>query len=147
MKPLAAVAAVPRGAPRRARGFTLVDCLAACAVSAVAATVALPSLQAQMLQNGRLDAVALLTRVHAAQEQHRSLYGRYAADAAAIGLATARSEQGHYRLELVATGAESYRARAVAVGRQARDTRCPALTLAVDRGFVAQPTPAEGCAR
>lgn len=122
-------------ASSRPRGFSLVESLIACAVATVLAGVALPSLQGQRLRAGRLDAVAVLTRVQAAQEAHRSHHGLYATDLAALGLRSPLSAQGLYTVSLQATGPEAYRATATALGRQAQDPACTRLTLDVNLGF------------
>ena len=127
-------AAAPSGHPLRRRGFTLVECLVVCAVSAIVATAALPTLREPLRKTARLDAVALLTRVQAAQESHRSVHGRYSDDPRVLGV-PGRSDQGLYRLTLVVTDRDTYRATATAEGPQADDRRCPALTLAVTRGY------------
>lgn len=117
------------------RGFTLVESLIACAVAALLAGVALPSMQGQRLRAGRLDAVAALTRVQAAQEQHRSQLGLYAGNLNALGLINPNSPQGLYAVRVQYAGPDSYRATATALGRQAQDTGCAVLTLDVNLGF------------
>ena len=57
------------------RGFSLIESLIACAVAALLVGAALPSMQGQRLRAGRPDAVAALTKVQAAQEQHQNLHG------------------------------------------------------------------------
>lgn len=118
-----------------ARGFTLVESLIACAVAALLAGVALPSMQGQRLRAGRLDAVAALTRVQSAQEQHRSQSGLYAGSLSTLGLINPNSPQGLYAVSLQVTGPDGYRATATALGRQAQDRGCAVLTLEVDQGF------------
>lgn len=128
-----------RPAHHPARGFTLVESLIACAVAALLAGVALPSMQGQRLRAGRLDAVAALTRVQAAQEQHRGQLGLYAANLPSLGLINPRSPQGLYAVSVQVNGPDSYTATATALGRQAQDSGCATLTLDVNRGF-----PSEG---
>lgn len=126
----------PAHRPARApRGFTLIESLIACAVTALLAGVALPSLQGQRLRAGRLDAVAALTRVQAAQEQHRSQLGHYAGNLNTLGLINPNSPQGLYALSVQVNGPDGYRATATALGRQAQDRACAVLTLDVDQGF------------
>lgn len=128
----------------RRRGFSLIESLAACAVAALLASAALPSMQGQRLRAGRLDAVAALTRVQAAQEQHHALHGFYAGELAALGLINPNSPQGLYALSLQTHGPEAYRATATPMGRQAHDGPCPALTLDVNKGFPTE-GPSSGC--
>ncbi len=136
-----------RGASHRTGqtpGFTLIECLLVCAAAGVLAAVAVPSYQAQERRSARLDAVAALTRVQVAQERHRNLHGEYAADFAALGVASPASPQGRYVLSLTALGTESYRATATAQGLQSRDSDCPTLTLDVASGYPTE-GPAPGC--
>lgn len=122
--------------PFGSRGFTLVEVLVTCAVVGVIAGVALPGYQSQLQQARRSDAVAALTRLQAAQERLQAGHGIYSADLAALQIAP-RSGEGLYDLRIELTGADSYRAHAVARadGAQAGDAACAALTLEVRRGF------------
>ena len=126
------------------RGFTLVECVVACAIAALLAMVALPSFQGQALRTSRLDAVQALTRLQLAQEQYRSTHGLYATELTALRGVTPVSDQGRYTLTVALTGPESYRATAQARGAQSRDTPCPALTLDVAGGW-AQTGPTAQC--
>ena len=134
-------------AAARSAGFTLVECMTVCAVAAVLAALALPGYRSQSLRSGRIDAVAALTQLQAAQERHRSQHGRYAQDLATLGLGAggqAASPQGLYALTLELQGPDAYLATAQARGSQAEDAHCSALTLAVASGFASEgPTP--GC--
>ncbi len=116
-------------------GFTLVECLVACAVAAVLAAVAWPAWQSHSLRAARLDAVAALTRLQGRQEQYRSLHGLYAAELSVLQGVAPVSDQGRYALALERTGPESYRAVALARGPQTGDHECSALTLEVSLGF------------
>jgi type IV pilus assembly protein PilE len=126
------------------RGFTLVECVVACAIAALLAMVALPSFQGQALRTSRLDAVQALTRLQLAQEQYRSAHGLYATELTALRGVTPVSDQGRYTLSVALTGPESYRATAQARGAQSRDTPCAALTLDVAGGW-AQTGPTPQC--
>jgi type IV pilus assembly protein PilE len=106
-----------------------------CAMVAVLAAVALPSLRAYGLRAGRLDAVDALTRVQLAQEQHRALHGLYADDLGALRGTAPGSPQGRYSIALARTGPDTYLASATARGAQAGDSDCSALTLEVASGF------------
>ncbi len=123
-------------ARRAARGFTLVDLLACCAVTGVLAALAWPSYNSQLQKARRADAVGALTRLQAAQEQLRATQGLYASDLRTLGLA-GTSAQGLYTLAVDLTGPDSYRASATALAgsSQAGDHDCPQLALAVNRGF------------
>jgi type IV pilus assembly protein PilE len=123
--------------PGRPSGFTLVELCMATATVALLAAVALPSYRGQLLQAGRVDAVAALTRLQAAQEQHRAAHGLYAAQLGALRGVGAVSPQGRYTVSLALQGAEGYRATATARagGPQASDRECVELTLDVVQGF------------
>lgn len=129
---------------RRARGFTLVECLAVLAVLAVVGVMAYPSLRSYDFRAGRLDAVEALTRVQVAQERHRSAHGLYASELQALAGASAHSPQGRYAIRLALHGPEAYLATANALGAQAEDPGCASLTLLVKQGF-AQIGPHSGC--
>jgi len=136
--------ALPPAAPHRPAGFTLVELLVAMALAALLLTLGLGSHRGHDLRMGRLDAVAALTRVQQAQEQHRGAHGLYASEFSALVGTAATSPQGRYALRLDITGGEAYRATAVALGPQARDTACATLTLEVRQGF-AQTGPDAAC--
>ena len=121
------------------RGFTMIEVLVACVVSAVLAGLAWPSYRGQLQRAGRSEAVQALVDLQVAQERHREMFGRYAADLATVGHA-ASTGGGRYRIALTPTGAESYRAAAeIRAGSvQEGDTHCPALTIEVRQGFATQ---------
>lgn len=127
-------------------GHTLVELCMAMAVAAVLAAVALPPYRSQQLQAGRVDAVAALTRLQLAQEQHRAAHGLYASQLGALRGVGAASPQGSYTLALALTGADAYRATATArpEGPQGGDDDCTTLTLDVVQGF-AQIGPTARC--
>lgn len=129
---------------RRARGFTLVECLAVLVVLAVVGVMAYPTLRSHDFRAGRLDAVEALTRVQVAQERHRSAHGLYASELQALAGASAQSPQGRYAIRLTLNGPEAYLATAKALGAQAEDPGCATLTLQVKQGF-AQIGPHSGC--
>ena len=130
-------------AHRAARGFTLVEVGVVIAVSATLATLAVPSWLDQLVRSRRAEATTELRRLHWAQERHLERHGRYAASLAELPGA-GRSANGHYRLELVADGAQGYALVARAQGSQARDRACPELRLRV-RGAISQREPEGAC--
>ena len=127
-----------------AAGFTLVETLMVCAVVAILATLAWPSFRGHDFRAGRVDAVAALTRVQMAQEQHRSAHGLYASELRALVGTSAQSPQGRYAISLALSGPEIYVATASALGAQAQDPGCATITLQVKHGF-AQTGPHAGC--
>lgn len=139
-------APLPR--PRQPRGFTLVELCIATSVAAVLVAVALPTYRGHLLKAGRVDAVAALTRLQAAQEQHRSAHGLYASQLGALRGVGAVSPEGMYGVTMALVGPEGYRATATARadGPQASDRECGAITLDVVHGF-ATPGPSARCWR
>ena len=69
-----------------------------------------------------------------AQERYRANHRSYG-ELAAIGV-RATSLSGHYTIEVAASAADGYELVATATGRQARDTSCRTLRLAVAGGSV-----------
>lgn len=131
---------------RSPAGFTLVELCVVLAVAGVLAAIAWPSLQSQLQRGRRADAVAALTRLQLAQEQHRAHHGLYATQLAALRGVPARSSEGLYDIELLATGGDRYEARARPRpgGPAAADTDCSMLSLQVRDGL-AQHAPSARC--
>ena len=133
-------------APAVLRGFTLLECVVVVLVVALVSSIAWPSFRSYDLQVGRIDAVNALSSVQAAQESYRSAHGLYAADLSALLGTAPQSPQGRYAIQLTLEGPQSYQARAQALGQQAQDNPCAAMTLQVKQGF-AQHGPDPGCWR
>jgi type IV pilus assembly protein PilE len=106
----------------RARGFTLIETLAAVAVAAVLSTIALPSFDSQLRKARRADVLTAVAQIQGAQERLRSRGTRYGslADIGALSVSPA----GHYALQVTAFGADGYELLATATGAQTRDTDC-----------------------
>lgn len=118
-----------------AAGFTLVELAVVCAMVGVLTAVALPSYQAYLLRSGRADGVDALTRLQVAQARHHAAHGLYATELSVLrGVPQPDSAQGLYTLA-VAGGGDSYRATAVAQGRQRKDSECSVLSVEVAQGF------------
>lgn len=131
-------------AAARLRGYTLIEVSVVLGVAGVLAAVALPSYRQHELRMARLDAVQALTRLQAAQEQHRALHGLYALEMAALRGVSATGMRQRYGVAMLSTGPDSYRATASAQGVQRDDRDCRALTLEVAQGF-AQAGPSAQC--
>lgn len=116
----------------------------ACAIAALLAAAAMPSMRGDALRAARWDGVQALTLLQTAQERYRSAHGVYASELTALTDVALVSEQGRYALRLDSQGPEAYTATAQARGAQARDTPCAALTLQVRQGF-ARPGPSPQC--
>lgn len=119
-------------------GVTLIDLAVVLVIIGIVASMALPSYQAQIARSRRADAVAALTRLHAAQEQFRAHHGSYALRLGALGSASGTtSDQGHYTMTLAAAHAGGFIARARAVEGSQRDSGCGEISLSVSDGVAA----------
>lgn len=134
-------------APRQAtRGFTIVEMMIVVAVLAVLAVVTLPAVKGYTLRAGRIDAVDALTRIQSRQEQYRARHGMYATELSALRGTSAVSNRGLYAVSIERREPEAFVATATAMGHQADDSDCPALTLRVQQGFPTE-GPAPACWR
>lgn len=123
---------------RQEHGFTLVELCVVLALVGLLATVAWPSMQAQLQRSRRADAVAALMRVQLAQESYRANNGLYAAQLVGLqGASSTRSREGLYDIELVGDGPNRYEARATARAGSvaAADADCAVMSLQVREGL------------
>jgi type IV pilus assembly protein PilE len=135
-----------RTMPRTAtRGFTLVEIGVVLGMTAVLATLAMPSWLDQLARSRRVEATAALQQVQRAQERYRETHGRYAGRLDELpGAPGNDNPDSHYRVELHSLGPDGYRARAIALAGQVRDRACTELGLRV-QGFISQREPERGC--
>ena len=137
--------AAPPSRRRTTRGFTLIEVGVVLAVSALLATLALPSWMDQIVRSRRVDATVALQRLQWAQERHRQAHGRYAERLDELRVVQAgRTEGGYYSVELRSFGPDAYDAVARAEDSQVRDKDCRALVLRV-QGVISQREPQAGC--
>lgn len=117
---------------RRARGFTLIEVLAALGIAGVLSSLAWPSFEGSLQRARRADASLAVAQVQIAQERWYANRGRYA------GLAelrlSERSSAGHYRVAVTGADEQGYVVQLVASGAQARDASCRTLQLSVAPG-------------
>ncbi len=115
---------------RKTRGFTLVELMIVMVVAAILASVAIPSYQRQMLASRRAEAREALMQIQAAQERWRSNNVTYAATLGALGMPAATSA-GNYALDLSGASATGYTVTATKQAKQAGDSTCPTVSIAV----------------
>ena len=115
---------------RHARGFTLIELLIGMVVVAILAAVALPAYNQQLRASRRAEAREALMQIQAAQERWRTNNATYAASVAALGQ-SATTGQGNYALAISGATATAYTATATAQAKQASDSACGAITVAV----------------
>jgi type IV pilus assembly protein PilE len=117
------------------RGYSLLELLVTLTIAGLLAALALPGYTRAMNRALRQDARISLLRLQHQEEIHFAShlsYGPQTTSSAAEPEIPARSEQGHYVLELrVARDGMSYTAlaRADPAGRQASDTHCALFAI------------------
>lgn len=126
---------------RAARGFTLVELLAAVSIAGVLSSIAWPSFEGSLQRARRADATLAMAQLQIVQERWYANRGRYG-NLAELRLAE-RSSAGHYRLEVVAADEQAYVAHALASGAQARDAACRSLRLSVSGGVTTRESGAD----
>jgi type IV pilus assembly protein PilE len=110
-----------------ARGFSLIELLAAVAIVALIAMIALPSYRTSVLKSRRVDAQVALNDLAQRLERCYTQFGAYdTADCAIV--APYASAQGFYSVSLART-ASSYGLTATPTGDQAADARCTQFSL------------------
>ena len=114
---------------RFSAGFTLIETMVTIGIAAVLSSIAYPSLEGQVIRARRTDALVALLQAQLAQERFRANNASYGG-AAEVGVRPT-SPGGHYRIDVVANDATGFALLATAVSRQARDTSCRHLRLAL----------------
>lgn len=120
----------PHSRPRC--GYTLIEVMTVCAVVAILAALALPSLNSQLRRGKRSDAITALKHVQQAQSNYLYQNGRYADAMQLLGLPS-RSAQEQYALEIADVSPEGFSATATALPgtSQTKDGACSILKLTV----------------
>ncbi|HSC62569.1 MAG TPA: type IV pilin protein [Caldimonas sp.] len=112
---------------RGCTGFTLIETMVTFGIAGVLSSVAYPSLEGQVMRARRSDALVALMQAQLAQERFRANNASYGSGADAGVRPT--SPAGHYRVEVVSSGASGFELLASAVSGQARDAKCRYLRL------------------
>lgn len=119
-------------APRRPRGFSLVEMLAAVAIAAILAALAYPSYAQQLRKSRRSDAITRLALLQQAQERWRANHPTYAT-LAELGMAQTTAD-GLYLLSIGQADSSGYVGTATAAGAQTADVNCRVLRTTVAGG-------------
>lgn len=116
----------------RARGFTLIEVLSVLGIASILSSIAYPSFQGGLQKARRADALVALVQVQISQERWIANHRGYGS-LAELRL-PARSNGGHYTLEVLAADETRYEAMARATGTQARDSECRHMKLVIEGG-------------
>lgn len=128
------------------QGFTLIELMIAVVIIGILAAIAYPSYTAQVQKTRRADAQTALSQAALAMEACRADRATYTGCA----LPNASSDDGHYTLAVVVTGAGrgyTLTAAPAAGSPQANDAACTSLTLdsRSARGHTGSAASAEVC--
>lgn len=119
-------------ARRRARGFTLIEVLSVLGIASVLSSIAYPTFQGGLQKARRADALVALVQVQIAQERWIANHRGYAS-LSELRL-PARSNGGHYTIDVPAADEARFEAIARATGTQSRDSECRHMKLAIEGG-------------
>ncbi|MDB6063542.1 MAG: pilE [Verrucomicrobiaceae bacterium] len=116
---------------RRAKGFSLVELMIVVLIIGVLAGLAYPGYQRYVYKSHRSDAYAILSRDQGILERCYAQAFKYDGACSAAIPQPQTSENGYYNIVFAVPGAnaQSFMLTATAIGTQAGDTNCAALTL------------------
>ena len=119
----------------KSTGFTLIELMIVMVILGIVMAIAVPSYQGYVLRSHRTDAHSSLVDIAARQERfvaQRNTYTTVISADTGLNMGTATSSKGYYTMTAGAcTGgiiANCYTITATAVGNQANDTDCTAIT-------------------
>jgi type IV pilus assembly protein PilE len=110
-------------------GFTLIELVCAMAVSAILASLSLPSFHSVILKTRRVDGLATVMQLMLMQERHRADHLSYGTLAALQQ--PAQTSNGYYAVSLHDVNANGWRVLLQSQGTQQADARCRYLQLQV----------------
>jgi type IV pilus assembly protein PilE len=108
----------------KARGFSLIEVMIACAIVAILAAIAYPSYVSSVQKSRRAEATAALLAVAAQMERYSTEKGTYATatlGAAAPAIFANHTENSYYNLSLSNLASTTYTVSAVPAAIQATD--------------------------
>lgn len=118
-------------APRRYRGFTLLEMTIVAVIIAILVTIAFPSYQGQLRKSRRASAESHLMDIATKQQQYLFDSRAYASDLAALRMTTPTDVAAHYTITISATGGPppSFTITAAPIGAQVKDLGGASLTI------------------
>lgn len=126
---------------RRERGFTLIEVLSVLGIASILSSIAYPSFQGGLQKARRADALVALVQLQISQERWIASHRGYAS-LAELRL-PARSNGGHYTIDVLAADEARFEAIARATGTQARDSECRHMRLVVEGGVTTRASGAD----